>query len=290
MRSSGKPTVSWPDPRRRAVGVGAVVLAGLAGFAAIGTQPPPAAPRVPGPASRPELATECLYPVPFEPGETLEYSISWLQVEGGQMTLKTTRETAPDGVGLHRIVLSAQSNDLVSTFYRVRTRYETWVDVRDFQPVRFEKHAREGRYESDEVEEFDLSLRVASWRDERTPLPARIQDIISSFYWLRTQPLVPGQSVHVETFSRGKVYGLSAVVEGRERVETDAGAFDAFRIQPQLREDGSSEDRNRGRLFLWVSDDARRLPVMLRTILPIGAVTARLRKTTPLPAPPPAPG
>src|SRR5512140_1973652 len=105
--------------------------------------------------------------VPFEAGETLVYTISWLKIEGGEMTLATSREASPDGVPVHRIRLSAVSNEYVSRFYPVNTRYETWVDARDFPPVRFEKHAREGRYASDEVEEFDLNRRVAVWRDEK---------------------------------------------------------------------------------------------------------------------------
>ena len=95
--------------------------------------------------------------MPFGEGETLVYTIAWLKIEGGEMTLKTARETTSDGVPMHRITLMATSNDYVSKFYPVRDLYETWVDARDFQPLRFEKHAREGRYESDEVEEFDLA-------------------------------------------------------------------------------------------------------------------------------------
>lgn len=230
------------------------------------------------PASRDFLPKDHLFPVPFEPGETLVYTIAWLKVEGGEMTLTATREVTPDGVPVHRIALTAVSNDYVSKFYPVRTRYETWVDARDFQPLRFEKHAREGRYESDEVEEFDLSHRVASWRDDRTPLPERVQDIISSFYFLRTQPLEVGRSINVDMFSRGKIYKVAARVLAREKVETEVGVFDAWKVQPTMRESESTEDRNRGKLFLWFSDDARRLPVMARTILPIGSVTARLKK------------
>jgi hypothetical protein len=92
----------------------------------------------------------------------------------------------------------------------------------------------------------------------------------------------------VDIFSRGKIYKLSALVLGREHVETDLGPFEAFKIQPQLRETEDAEDRNRGELFLWFSDDGRRLPVMIRTVLKIGSVTARLKSVTP-PGGPPAP-
>jgi hypothetical protein len=229
-------------------------------------------------AARESLSKDRLYPVPFGSGETLVYTIAWLKIEGGEMTLRTARETTSDGVPVHRMTLIATSNDYVSKFYPVRDLYETWVDARDFQPLRFEKHAREGRYESDEVEEFDLARRIGSWREDRTPLPERVQDIISSFYYLRAQPLAIGQDVRVDMFSRGKVYKLKAAVLAKEKVETEAGAFDAFKLQPQLRENETDEDRNRGKLFLWFSDDARRLPVMARTVMPIGSVTARLKK------------
>ena len=126
----------------------------------------------------------------------------------------------------------------------------------------------------------DLARRIGSWREDRTPLPERVQDIISSFYFLRAQPLAIGQDVRVDMFSRGKVYKLKAQVLEKERVETEAGVFDAFKLQPQLRENETDEDRNRGKLFLWFSDDERRLPVMARTVMPIGSVTARLRKIT----------
>ena len=232
--------------------------------------------------SREDLPKDRLFAVPFGDGETLVYTIAWLKIEGGGMTLRTAHETTSDGVPVHRITLTATSNEYVSKFYPVRDLYETWVDARDFQPLRFEKHAREGHYESDEVEEFDLAKKVGSWRTDRTPLPDRIQDIISSFYFLRSQPLVVGTDVRVDMFSRGKVYKLKAAVLDKEKVETEVGTFDAFKVQPQLRENESAEDHNRGRLFLWFSDDERRLPVMAKTVMPVvGSVTARLTKVTP---------
>ncbi len=272
---------------RRARFAAAATSLALAGMLALFLASVAAGPRASadkGPAlsaARESLSKDHLYPVPFGSGETLVYTIAWLKIEGGEMTLRTAREMSTDGVPVYRMTLVATSNDYISRFYPVRDLYESWVDARDFQPLRFEKHAREGRYESDEVEEFDLARRIGSWRDDRTPLPERVQDIISSFYFLRAQPLAVGQDVRVDMFSRGKVYKLKAHVLEKERVETEAGTFNAFKLQPQLRENETDEDRNRGKLFLWFSDDERRLPVMARTVMPIGSVTARLRKVSP---------
>ena len=87
-----------------------------------------------------------------------------------------------------------------------------------------------------------------------------------------------GRAINVDMFSRGKIYKLKASILEKERIETEAGIFDAFKVQPQLRENETDEDRNRGKLFLWFSDDERRLPVMAKTVMPIGSVTARLKK------------
>lgn len=244
---------------------------------------------------RPELPKDKVASVPFDAGETLVYTISWLKIEGGQMTLSTSREASPDGVPVHRIRLAAVSNDYVSRFYPVNTRYESWIDARDFTPVRFEKHAREGRYTSEEVEEFDLGRRVAVWRDEKRirgtgAIPERFQDVISSFFYMRTVPLVPGEETRVDLYTRGKLYRLVVAVLGRETVETELGAFRTVKVQPRMHDaaSASSVDRNKGKLFLWFSDDERRLPVMVRTVLPIGSVTARLTRIGGEPPPTPA--
>jgi hypothetical protein len=274
-------STSGPTPRNgRSRGVSLLLALALAGPIAASVT----ATVLPN-LGRDGLPKDKLASVPFGAGETLVYTVSWLKIEGGEMTLATFREASPDGVPVHRIRLSAVSNDYVSKFYPVNTRYETWVDARDFTPVRFEKHAREGRYASDEVEEFDLGKRVATWRDDKElrgvgPIPERFQDVISSFFFMRTVPLVPGSETRVDLYSRGKLYRLVVAVLGRERVETELGVFDALKVQPRMHDSASSEDRNKGKLFLWFSDDARRLPVMARTILPIGSVTARLTRAT----------
>ncbi|HUM03455.1 MAG TPA: DUF3108 domain-containing protein [Thermoanaerobaculia bacterium] len=274
MRFSRRST-GFSAEGRRLGAPGLLALAAL--FAAAVAAAPSSTPPL---ADRENLPKDRLFSVPFLPGETLVYTVAWLRIEGGEMTLSADRTASPDGVPVHHLLLTAVSNEYVSKFYPVNTRYETWVDARDFQPLRFEKRAREGRYVSDEVEEFDLVRRVGSWRTDRTPLPERVTDIISSFYFMRAQPLTPGTDVRLDMFSRGKLYRLVVHVQEKETVETEAGNFETVRVQPAMLGSGG-EDHNRGRLFLWFSDDARRLPVKAQTLLPIGSVTARLKRVEP---------
>ena len=65
-------------------------------------------------------------------------------------------------------------------------------------------------------------------------LPERVTDIISSFYFMRAQPLTPGTDVRLDMFSRGKLYRLVVHVQEKETVETEAGNFEAVRVQPEI--------------------------------------------------------
>jgi len=134
----------------------------------------------------------------------LTYTISWLKVEGGEMTLSASRETTPDGVPVHRITLIAESNDYRVEVLSVRDRYETWVDARDFQPLRSRSTARGGgRYESDESR--SSIWRAASEAGGKTVrrFPSGSRTSISSFYFLRAQPLATGHEISVELFLTG---------------------------------------------------------------------------------------
>ena len=90
-----KPSAVSFRKTRRCVRVAAGVLAAAAAFAVL----------VPGrvagtiekgpalSAARESLSKDRLYPVPFGDGETLVYTIAWLKIEGGEMTLRASRET-----------------------------------------------------------------------------------------------------------------------------------------------------------------------------------------------------
>ena len=104
--------------------------------------------------------------------------------------------------------------------------------------------------------------------------------VIPTPYWVSYPEMAlicGGVPVFAQAYAKDN-YKLKASVLEKEKVETEAGVFDAFKVQPQLRENETAEDRNKGKLFLWFSDDDRRLPVMAKTVMPIGSVTARLTK------------
>ena len=93
-------------------------------------------------------------------------------------------------------------------------------------------------------------------------------------YRVRSIPLTVGQSIVVPLFNKGKTWMTEVRILQRERLKLPVGKIDTIKIQPLLREAGIF--RHKGNMFVWLTDDAQRIPVQLRSDIKIGSVKARL--------------
>ena len=211
----------------------------------------------------------------FNEGETLDYNLSWLKVTGGtaRMTIK------PGGEGTYRITSVARSTPSFSRFYKVRDEIETTLSREDFSTLRYVKRLDE---EGDTIEEVTVIEDGVATRTrkkiKKTRVPRPVFDPISVIYLLRTRDLTPGKVYDFELIADGKLYTVHAKAIRREKVTTPAGTFSCIRVEPQMVSGGVERDE---RLFIWYTDDERRLPVRIRTEIKVGAITASLRAVTP---------
>jgi Protein of unknown function (DUF3108) len=210
---------------------------------------------------------------PFR-GERLVYALSWFSIAGGQMTLQASREMPFDDRPAYRLELSAISNDFISNFFVVRETVVSWIDARTFESLRYEKHSIEGKHARDELIEFDHATHMARRGDRMIPFEGPVFDSLSSVYYLRTLDLSRADQVHFEVVSGKHAYPLVVSIEGHERVKTPAGIFHTIRVEPRMEND--SLFKSGENLRLWLTDDARRIPVMIRSKLKFGTLTARL--------------
>jgi hypothetical protein len=209
-------------------------------------------------------------------GETLEYAMSWGIFSGGEMTITTSSERRFHGRPAYRIELTALSNDFISRFFVVRDSIVSWVDARTLESLRYEKHTVEGKHVRDERIEFDPERGIADRNGQEIPFDRPAFDSLSSVFYLRTQPLEPGRTIELEVVSGKRAYPLECEIGGRERVETPAGPFETIRVHPRMKEDGLL--KKGADLWIWFTDDERRLPVVIRSKLNFGTLTARLAR------------
>ena len=87
-------------------------------------------------------------------------------------------------------------------------------------------------------------------------------------------PLEVGKSVHVTMFDSKKVWDVEVRVLKKQRIKVPAGTFDTVKIQPMMESEGIFDSK--GEIYIWITDDERRIPVKVKSEILIGSITAIL--------------
>jgi hypothetical protein len=112
------------------------------------------------------------------------------------------------------------------------------------------------------------------------PMKPCAQDILSALYFVRTLNFQVGDTLQINLHDVSKSYPLKVKVNRRERVKVPAGQFDCLVVEPFLESEGMF--RSQGRIEIWLTDDERKIPVLMRSeIMIIGHIDARLAQYTP---------
>jgi len=221
--------------------------------------------------------------LPFSAGEKLRYAVRWRLLPAGNAELVVIPDrTAP---GRWKATAKASSVGYVSNIYRVEDEYQSLFRSPGFCSSGIHKQIQEGERHREVKLEFDSRRRLARLEDrdttDHTPpkveqfaIPECVQDILSAVYYARTLPLTVGQSFEFPLNDGGKTIQIHVEVQAEEEVATAIGKFQAIRVEPDLF--SGHLFTGKGRLFLWFTKDARRLPVQLRAQIGVGTITATL--------------
>jgi hypothetical protein len=218
--------------------------------------------------------------VPFRPGEKLTFDIRYGFVKAGVATMEIMDVEACDDGDCYRILSTARSTMPFSLFYEAHDSVFSLMDTRRLYTTRFEKHVKEGNLIKDEVVIFDQERHTATYPDSSViDVPPNVQDVLSSLYFLRTKRLQVGQTVRIENHADRKNYPLEIKILRSETVSVPAGKFKCFVVEPILKASGLFE--HQGSLTVWITQDARVMPVMMKGRVIVGSIDAVLTSVEP---------
>jgi len=219
-------------------------------------------------------------PTPFRPGESLKFSVQYGFIKAGYAWLEVDKLKQADGHWVYELVARAESNGFFDHVYKVRNRIESDWDSTGHFSRRYAEDRREGHYKTKSEIRFDYDKQEALYGDGQTyPIPPGVQDALSAFFYTRTQALPLGSSVYFDYHAGRKSQPIEVKVLGREHVKVPAGEFDCIAIEPVLKAGGIF--KNKGRLVIWITDDERRMPVLMRSQVTIGSVSVLLVEVKP---------
>jgi hypothetical protein len=224
--------------------------------------------------------------VPFQPGETLTYDISWsTYLTAGIATLTVKDKRPSNGSSAYYIVAEGKPTGLLATLYTLYYKLDTLLDSRVLLPRRGSIYSQQGNRRRARITVFDHAAQRAEYEDKTTTdmktsvvLARHSQDALSVLYALRTVPLKENSRLTIPVCDGGNMYRVQFRVGKIEPMRVGAASIPAFRITPTIADAmGSLVGRP---LTLWISVDPRRLPLKLQADLAMGSINLTLRDIT----------
>jgi len=212
----------------------------------------------------------------FLPNEQLTYhvyySVAGLYVNAGTANFTSTLERFNNRPVYH-IVADGKTNPSYDWIYRVRDRYETYIDTTTLLPQKFIRNIDEGGYKKYENITFNNSANTAITTNGVFKIPSCIQDVVSSMYYARNidfNRYRPGDKILFNMFLDNQVYNMYIRYLGKEEIKTKYGRFNAIKFKPLLLKGSIFEGGEK--MTVWVSDDANHIPVRIESPIVVGSV------------------
>lgn len=223
--------------------------------------------------------------------QTLTYNVYWRTAAAGVASIRVERGARSDQM---RIVADAHSSRFVSTLYRVEDQFESLVSLKNFCSLRIMKQVNEGLRHRETIVDFSPEQQTARLQDRNLLAPSSpvqkaqlttpgcVQDVLSALFYMQKQPFTLGKTVQFPVNDGGKTYNVTVEIQQRETIKTDAGTFQAIRVEPKVFE---GLFHRPGRMYVWYADDPGHRLVQLKARISVGTITASLAPSSGSPAP-----
>jgi len=214
--------------------------------------------------------------VPWK-GERLVFELTWFKLKAGTSVLEVS-EGENQGRKAYNISAVTTSNEYVDIIHKVRDRIESYIYADNLSSYRYKVHQEEGSFRRDKEIIFDYGKGTVTYtKDKKTTIygiSTLVNDSLSSIYYLRTKELTVGKPVIIDIFDTKKLWQVEVQVLGKEKVETPVGVFDTVLVKPILKFEGIFQ--RKGDVYIWLTDDNRKMPVKMRSKIKIGSISADL--------------
>lgn len=210
---------------------------------------------------------------PFSVGERLTYGVKVGPLGGGTAIAELRNVETIRGRLVYHSVFQMSGSLL---FFKVRDEYESWFDPNTFVSLRYHQDIDQGSYERNRTYEIiaERGIYIDTDKSEKPTVEQPLDDG-AFLYFLRTIPFEVGRTYTFNRYFKPDRNPVTVSVVRRERIRVPAGEFDAVVLQPKIKAKGIfAENAN---AEVWISDDANRMMLQMRTHMKFGAVTFQLR-------------
>jgi hypothetical protein len=214
----------------------------------------------------------------FLPGESITYkvyySLAGAYFGAGDAVFSVNRDEL-DHRPVYHILGTGKTNSLLDNGFRVRDKYETYIDTGTLQPYKFIRDVNEGSYKIYEHISFNKAAGTAITSGGVFNVPSCIHDVLSAIFYARNidfSKYQPDDKIPFSIFLDNKVYDLYIRYLGKETIKTRYGKFRAIKFKPLLIEGTIFSGGEK--MVVWVSDDANHMPLRVESPIIVGKISA----------------
>lgn len=219
----------------------------------------------------------------FKDGEKLTYKLRYGIVSAATGTLEVKNsELRFSNPNAFHLSAFGQTSGPFSVFYKVRNKYDSYIDGNTYLPYLYIEDIQEGGYTRQEYAVFDHKNRSVSARKGTFKSPiTQFFDLLSAYYFSRNLDLSSlkiGDSFKMTYFLNDEVEQLGIKYVGIEKIKTSLGTIECIKFSPEIKP-GRIFKKN-SQLYLWVTNDGNRIPVKAEVEILIGSITMELVKAS----------
>lgn len=221
----------------------------------------------------------------FTTGEYFKFRIHYGIVNAGYATLEV-KDAVRNNKKVHHVVGKGYTTGMTKFFFKVEDNYESYFDKQTGKPYQFVRKIDEGGYEKNQEGFFNQSKNTVTVKDYKNntrktfSVPDDVQDMVSTFYYLRNHPDVDkmnvGESITVDMFFDDEVTKFKLKFIGRENLKTKFGTVPTMIFRPYVQAGRVFKEQES--LTVWISDDQNKIPLRIKAELAVGSLKADLEQ------------
>ena len=219
----------------------------------------------------------------FDVGEWFKFRIHYGLLNAGYATLEV-KDASIKGKKIYHAVGHGYTTGMAKMFFKVEDNYESYFDKLTNKPFQYVRKIDEGGYTKNQEGFFNQDTNKILIKDyknntEKTiNVSENVQDIVSTFYFLRNHPAVNSIKVNeyiaVDMFFDDEITKFKLKFIGREDIDTKFGTVPTMIFRPLVQSGRVFKEEES--LTVWITDDDNKIPVRIKANLAVGSIKADL--------------